>query len=1582
MRYPSLLFFLIYAINVNAQFSFVDRTNFLSFVSVNSGAPIAISDMNGDGLDDLVRLDNTQSLKIDYQPSFGDNFTGLNFGSLFGAQWSICIADVDGNGYNDIFTGGAYNGLKLLKANGNGTSFSLTTISQQAIFLQCSNFADIDNDGHNDIFACHDDGLSHPYRNNGSGGFALDYDLINTASTVPSDNSGNYGSVWTDYDNDGDLDLYISKCRLGVTNPMDGRRLNLLFQNDGNGNYTDVAEAAGLRPMAQSWAADFADIDNDGDLDCFIINHDQPDQLYLNNGFGIFTDITAQSGMSADLASAGAGVQVKFVDFDNDTYVDLLYTSLGASHRLFRNNGDNTFTNLTATIPTGGLRIQSASVGDLNNDGFMDIVAGFGNSYNAPSNHDDKMFFNNGNGNNFLKVKLEGVTSNPNGIGARIELHGLWGQQVREVRSGESYGIMTSLTQHFGLASLPIIDSLIVRWPSGVKDVLINPPVNQTLNIVEGSACQGIIGFNALIQEQTVTFTDQSTIGATQWLWDFGDGNTSTEQNPVHTYNEEGVYEVCLQASGICGSGEVCLMVNVDCAIPQSIFGAEEDGLTVTFTDFSQNNPQDWLWTFGDATSSTEQNPVHSFGAPGTYLVCLQVANNCGSSQFCDFITVGCENIQAGFSYQSTNLDVIFSDLSTGGPSTWTWDFGDGNTSTEQNPMHSYDAPGTYMVCLEVGGACGQETTCINLQLSCPAPGVGFSYASQGLTHAFTNTSESSVTSYNWDFGDGGSATEPNPLHIYQQPGSYEVCLEVSNICGTNQICQEINVVCAAPGAGFGFQSDELLVDFSDLSTNNPTEWNWDFGDGTQSDNASPLHAYALPGTYQVCLSVSSVCGSSEICQPVTVSCIAPEAAFTQQADGYTLQFQDLSTNSPTEWTWTFGDGATSDLQNPEHTFELPGTYIVCLQVSSVCGSMQTCDFVEVICLEPEASYSYSENGLSLAFEDNSANNPDQWEWTFGDGSASNAQNPTHTYAQPGTFEVCLQVSSICGENTICQNIEVSCVAPQAGFDFTNEELVYSFSDNSANGPTSWTWSFGDGNNSFEQNPGHTYAMPGTYTVCLTVSSICGTTQVCEPITVTCTAPQASFNFAADELSLDFNDTSTENPEGWIWSFGDGGTSALQNPSYTYGSPGTYQVCLEASGLCGSTEICQTITVSCSAPATAFTYEANQLALQFTDNSSNSPTEWVWDFGDGNTATDQNPFHQFDEPGVYEVCLQASSVCGTTTTCQSITVICFAPQAEFSSGGEELTIDFTDSSSNGPNEWIWNFGDGESSTEQNPQHTYAMPGNYVVCLEVFNDCGNTQRCELITVTCSAPEADFATEAGNLVINFLDISTNNPEQWAWTFGDGNTSTEQNPTYAYEEPGTYEVCLQVLSVCGNSQICQLVEVGCAAPEAAFSVSSNDLQQIFLDASTNNPTSWEWDFGDGGTSTAQNPVHTYAEASNYTVCLIASSICGSDTICQIINIVTDTEEPGKALPRMQISPNPTSGFAYLQLENLAGEEVRLRITDLKGQPIQGVSLKISADQTSERLDVRSLPPGVYLVIVESSEGRLVERLVKAGD
>ncbi len=497
--------------SANAMDPFVDSSAQLVNQNSNSGAPMAVADMNADGLDDVVHLDGTRHLQIEYQQADGSFEAQRPIDTMMNS-WSMAIADLDGNGYNDIFVGDAFNAQRIYLANDDGTAYTPTDLGGSGIFVQCSSFADINNDGDLDFFVCHDVGKSLVYHGDGTGALTQTYENLDPVSTVPSDNSGNYGNVWTDYDLDGDIDLYISKCRQGNNNPNSGERLNLLFENDGEGNYQDVAEAVGLLPRGQTWASDFADIDNDGDLDAFILNHnyvegDAPSHIYENDGTGQFSAITDSAGMRAGLDDVGLGIQTFFGDFDNDAYVDLLVSSGNGDHQVFFNNADGTFTLDNSVLAVGNRTMQSFSIGDLNNDGALDILAGFGASFNQPTGNSDLLLLNPANnGNNWLKVHLTGVDSNASAVGAVVQITGAWGTQTREIRAGESYGVSHSLIEHFGLGTEDTVESLTVTWPSGRVDTLDAVDINTTIDITE---CDG--GVESFVDADNDGFGDPAT---------------------------------------------------------------------------------------------------------------------------------------------------------------------------------------------------------------------------------------------------------------------------------------------------------------------------------------------------------------------------------------------------------------------------------------------------------------------------------------------------------------------------------------------------------------------------------------------------------------------------------------------------------------------------------------------------------------------------------------------------------------------------------------------------------------------------------------------------------------------------------------------------------------------------------------------------------------------------------------------------------------------------------------------------------------------------------------------------------------
>lgn len=218
------------------------------------------------------------------------------------------------------------------------------------------------------------------------------------------------------------------------------------------------------------------------------------------------------------------------------------------------------------------------------------------------------------------------------------------------------------------------------------------------------------------------------------------------------------------------------------------------------------------------------------------------------------------------------------------------------------------------------------------------------------LYYVTFNDLSTGTTCYNWDFGDGGTSTLASPAHLYAAGGTYTVCLTVSYPYGSVTTCKEVSLI-SAPAADFSFSGDPT-VSFTDLSTNSPDSWSWDFNDGSTSTEQNPTHAFAENGLYNVCLTASNAGGSNTICKNVGINLatLAPEVDYTYTAVGLTVTFSDISTNSPTAWNWTFDDGLSSTEQNPEHIYSIAGDYNVCLQASNSGGvGSPACKLIQLV---------------------------------------------------------------------------------------------------------------------------------------------------------------------------------------------------------------------------------------------------------------------------------------------------------------------------------------------------------------------------------------------------------------------------------------------------------------------------------------------------------------------------------------------------------------------------------------------------------------------------------------------------------
>lgn len=430
--------------------------------TINSTYNNCVVDMNGDHKDDIVGISDN-NLRIHYQANAG-TFNVTDFpitGTSKMPTWSIAAGDYNKDGFNDLLLGSG-NGLTFWKSNSTGTAYTSITPGEY-IFCQRTNFVDINNDGHLDAFSCHDIAPNIYYLNDGSNTFVSHQSgTAGAYSLGVTSSGGNYASLWSDFDNDGDLDMFISKCS---GPPCE------LHRNDGNGVFTDISAIAQINVTPiQSWSSAVADFDNDGDMDILIgSNGSTPNKFFRNNldttntVEEAYTNITAGSGWDTNTSINRDYVAY---DFDNDGLVDVL----GSGNKIMFNQGNNVFAAVSYSSMSVG------AIGDLNDDGFLDIANGSTIKYAVP------------NANNWIKISLQGIASNSNGIGARVEIYGAFGKQIRDIRSGEGFAYMSSMNAHFGIGQATAISQIIIRWPSGTVDTINNPTINSTTNVIEGAS--------------------------------------------------------------------------------------------------------------------------------------------------------------------------------------------------------------------------------------------------------------------------------------------------------------------------------------------------------------------------------------------------------------------------------------------------------------------------------------------------------------------------------------------------------------------------------------------------------------------------------------------------------------------------------------------------------------------------------------------------------------------------------------------------------------------------------------------------------------------------------------------------------------------------------------------------------------------------------------------------------------------------------------------------------------------------------------------------------------------------------------
>jgi gliding motility-associated-like protein len=810
------------------------------------------------------------------------------------------------------------------------------------------------------------------------------------------------------------------------------------------------------------------------------------------------------------------------------------------------------------------------------------------------------------------------------------------------------------------------------------------------------------------------------------------------------------------------------------------------------------------------------------------------------------------------------------------------------------------------------------------------------------------------IQSVLWNFGDGTTSTDMNPVHLFQNNGNYTVSLEVTTTDGCTQTSTSTITINPKPVASYTStpECEYDAVNFNSTSTislGTISSWNWSFGDGAIGNTASPSHLYPADGNYPVGLLVVSSAGCRDSVTGTQIVYEEPIASFTktEECENSATSFTDYSVASVgiSSWDWDYQNDGTIDntTQSPSYTYPSFGTYSVELTVTDANGCVDDTVTNVIVNPLPVAAFAFTTvcpnfaTDLTDASTVGGGNSIAQWSWDLGNNGSieTNTQNGANTWATGGLYPVELMVESVEGcRDSVVNQISVY-PKPEAAFSSTTVcfGTATDFTDNSIvalnNTFATWEWDFDDGNSSNNQSPSNTYNSHGLYDVTLMVETNNGCRDTITNQIEVYSLPIIDFSMQNeceyDSVSF-INNTTIPSGEfmTYIWNFDDNSMLSIETPSHLYATEGIYAVQLEATSTNGCVND-STISVEVyDEPSAQFSLVNGCVYddFTFTDYTITTSTisSWEWDFYDGNTSTDQSPIHHFNSEGIYQVQLitTTTELCKDTNTMTlevypkpiaafTPTDVCLNTPTEF------LDISVV-STQVYPNETVlpysgWDFGDGLTASGPSSIHTYNSPGSYNAQITITSNHGCRDTANMIVIVHSNPVASFvsADSAGcsPVTASFINTSTidNNPQNYTltydWYFDNNTVDNIENTNSVFVNEGHtsneyYGASLVATSNYGckdsvyNNNMVTVYPI--PYPEFSFNPDETNVYNTLIEFTDESigASFWFWNLGDATLTNDQNPTHRYADSGYYVVDLRIENGYGcTDSISKTLRI-----------------------------------------------------------------------------------------------